>query len=259
MKIIAITQARSGSTRLPNKILKTVQGKTLLETHLHRLLQSKKIDQLIVATTIQDEDMKIKKIADAHNLLCYRGSVNDVLDRFYQAVQMLNFKPDYIVRVTSDCPLIDAALVDEIIAFTLNNRLDYCSNTLQENYPDGMDAEVFTFAAIEKAWEEAKLNSEREHVTPYIRKNSSFMGGKLFPSQNFCSLTDGEKKYFHARLTVDEEKDFQVIAKIILALGIEKNWKDYAEYYLGNKEIQQLNGNIVRNEGYLKSLREDKK
>src|ERR1019366_2808912 len=183
MKIIAITQARTGSTRCPGKILKKINDNTLLEIHLKRILQSKEINQLIVATTINKEDSGIVTISRDLGLSFYQGSVEDVLDRFYQSLQ--GQKADYIVRLTSDCPLVDPELIDQIIRYTLDNNLDYCSNTLDPKYPDGQDVEVFKFAALEKAWKEATLPSEREHVTPYIWKNSTFKGGKLFKSDNF--------------------------------------------------------------------------
>ena len=132
-------------------------------------------------------------------------------------------------------------------------NLDYYSNVLQEKYPDGQDVEVFTFSALEKAWKEATLKSDREHVTPYIRTNSSYNGGNLFQSENHNLKED----YSKVRLTVDEAKDFEVMELIIGNLGIDKDWKSYANYYLENKEIQKINGSIIRNEGYLKSLKED--
>jgi spore coat polysaccharide biosynthesis protein SpsF (cytidylyltransferase family) len=136
----------------------------------------------------------------------------------------------------------------------LARNLDYCSNTLDPTYPDGQDIEVFKFSALEKAWNEAALASDREHVTPYIWRNSSFKGGQLFSSDNF---TEG-KSYGHLRMTVDELSDFEVIKNIILQLGKDRSWLEYAEYLEGNKTVKAINENIKRNEGYSKSLNKDK-
>jgi len=251
MKIIAITQARCGSTRLPNKVLKEIKGETLLGIHLNRILKSKKIDQLLVATTTDAADDAIEKVADDMGLPFYRGSVNNVLDRYYQAAKKHN--PDWVVRLTSDCPLIDASLIDKIIDKAIELDVDYCSNTLDPTYPDGMDTEVFKYSALEKAWHEAGLNSEREHVTPYIHKNSSFHHKSLFTSYNYAN----DVNYGNVRLTVDEPADFEVIKHVVENLGLDKGWKIYADYYLEDKTINELNGNITRNEGYTASLKKD--
>lgn len=250
MKIIAITQARTGSSRLPGKILMKVGGLTLLEIHLKRVLSSTKISEVIVATTTNKEDLAIVDISNRMRLKSYQGSENDVLDRFYQALQ--GSVPDYVVRVTSDCPLIDSKLIDKVIEHTIAHGLDYCSNTLDPHYPDGQDVEVFKFTALKQAWEQAKLTSEREHVTPYIWKNSSFKDGSTFSSDNFKE----EFSFGHLRMTVDEKEDFEVISKVISALGIEKTWLDYAKF-LEQNTVRSLNENIIRNEGYTKSLKKE--
>jgi spore coat polysaccharide biosynthesis protein SpsF (cytidylyltransferase family) len=251
MKIVIVTQARTGSTRLPNKILKTINNETLLEIHLKRLEKSKLTSEIIVATTDKKEDDLIELVAKKMNLHFFRGSEHDVLDRFYQATK--NSKPDYVVRVTSDCPLIDPILIDAIIEQAILQDLDYYTNVLKEQYPDGQDIEVFKFTALERAWEDAVLTSDREHVTPYIRNNSTYNGGEMFQSNNHDIYTN----YNHVRLTVDELKDFEVIKKIIENLGTDKDWKTYANYYLEKEEIQSINNSIIRNEGYIKSLKKD--
>jgi spore coat polysaccharide biosynthesis protein SpsF (cytidylyltransferase family) len=251
MRIIAVTQARLGSTRLPGKILKEVDGTTLLGLHIHRVLKSKKIDELMVATTISPDDDAIERFANEKKLASYRGSVNDVLDRFYQAIK--NKNADYVVRLTSDCPLIDASLIDKIVAYAVDNKLEYCSNTLDPHYPDGQDVEVFTFAALEQAWREAKLISEREHVTPFIWKNSSFKDGTLFKSDNFAEGYN----FGHLRMTVDEMKDYELVKTLIRALGKEASWLDYANYLQEHEAVREINNTITRNEGYSKSLEKE--
>lgn len=252
MKIIAITQARYGSSRLPGKVLKKVGDKTLLQLHLERALKSKKIDDLIVATTIEKEADDIENLAKGLNLKTYRGSVNDVLDRFYNAA--VNETPDYVVRITSDCPLIDPEIIDNVIETCIENKCDYCSNTLNPTYPDGIDVEVFRFSALEKAWKEAKLDSEREHVTPYIWKNSSVKGGLMFKSVSH----ENKLNFSKYRLTVDEDADLKLLSKLILALGDDKTWLDYVTYLEKHKNIFETNAHISRNEGFMKSIKNDR-
>lgn len=251
MKILLITQARCGSTRLPAKVLKTINGKSLLHIHLERLKKSKLVTDMVVATTTNDEDKAICDIAIESGFQFYRGSVNDVLDRFYQAAQP--FHPDWVVRVTSDCPLLDAELVDKVIQHAIDNDLDYCSNVLEPTYPDGQDVEICRYSALKTAWIEAKQTSEREHVTPYIWKNSTFKGGNLFKSDNFSQGYN----YGHLRMTVDETKDFEVIKALIEELGTDRNWTEYAEYLEENKAVAEINNSIIRNEGYGKSVKQD--
>lgn len=253
MKVLAITQARVGSTRLPNKILKDVQGKALLEVHVQRIQSSKRISKLVVATTIHPKDNAVVQLCQKLRVSFFRGCEHDVLDRFYQAAKKI--KPNYVVRLTSDCPLLDGELIDSIINHTISKNLDYCSNTLEQMYPDGQDVEVFKFSALKLAWKKATVLSEREHVTPYIYNNSSFKGGKLFLSESYNGL---KESYNDVRLTVDEPEDLKVIDLLIAKLGLNKKWKDYADTYREEKEIHALNRHIRRNEGYLKSLKKDK-
>lgn len=252
MTVVVITQARSGSTRLPNKVLKKIGNKTLLEIHINRIKKAKLIDDIYIATTVNKSDNIIADLAKQFHVKYYRGSENDVLDRYYQTIK--DVKPDFIVRLTSDCPLIDPKLIDEVVEKAISKNLDYYSNGLVESYPDGQDIEVFKFTALEKAWKEAQLNSEREHVTPFIYKNSTFFRGTLFTSENHKS----DLNYNHVRLTVDEQNDFEVIKLLINDLGLDKDWRTYADYYLSNENIRAKNKNIARNSGYLMSVENDK-
>lgn len=250
LKTLLITQARTGSTRFPGKVLKQIEGLSLLEIHLKRLSRCQRIDKILVATTVDPEDERIYSSALNLGYSSYKGSVENVLDRFYQAA--LPLSPRWIVRVTSDCPLIDPILVDEVVQFVQNSGADYGSNTLIEHFPDGQDIEVFTFSALEKAWREATKKSEREHVTPYIRDNSSFKGGNLFSAVNFPSPQDFSK----IRMTVDEERDFLLVQKLIGDIGIDKTWEEYTQYILKNG-LSAINGDITRNEGFTKSIKND--
>lgn len=251
LKTILITQARAGSTRLPGKILKEVNGKSLLEIHLERLKKCTKVSEIIVATTINDQDKIIFNKTNEWGYNAFRGSESNVLDRFYQAVK--NSNADWIVRVTSDCPLLDATLVDDIISFAHNNKYDYVSNSLLERFPDGQDVEVFKFSALKTAFQNASLKSDLEHVTPYIRNNANGQGANLFSSKNF----DCEKDFSTIRMTVDEQRDFDLIEYLIQKLGTEKTWLEYTNYIIEN-DLIKMNNQIVRNEGFLKSLKNNK-
>lgn len=251
IKILCITQARLGATRLPGKVLKTIGGKTLLEIHLERALQSRKVTKLKVATTMEEGADKIVDIAKKLGIESYRGSTNNVLERFYFA--SLPENPDYVVRLTADCPLIDASEIDRVIDKCISGKYDYVSNTLEPTFPDGIDVEIFTFFALKKAYQEATLKSDREHVTPYIWRNSSIKGGKLFSSFNVKYQEDFSKY----RLTVDTQEDFDLIENIILHLGVDKKWLDYINYLNKNPELMKINARFKRNEGYQKSLEED--
>jgi spore coat polysaccharide biosynthesis protein SpsF len=253
MKILAITQARIGSTRLPEKILKKIDNETLLGIHLKRILKSKLISKLKVATTTETGTDQIVGIAAKLGIESYKGSINNVLDRFYQTA--LTERPDWIVRLTSDCPLIDPVEIDRVIEFALMNDLDYGSNTLDPTFPDGLDAEVFRFSALEKAVNEAKLISELEHVTPYIWKNSTYKGGSIFTSDNMKNDTD----YSSIRLTVDTAEDFLVIEKLIHILGTDMPWMDYVTALENNPQIAEINSKYQRNEGYAKSVSNENK
>lgn len=250
MKICIVTQARVGSTRFAQKVLKPIGDTTLLGLHLQRLKKSRLADMIIVATTREAGVEQIVDIAESSNVHFYQGSTEDVLDRFYQAVR--SFEPDYIVRVTSDCPLVDPVLIDAIISFAMESNVDYAANILEEVFPDGQDIEVFTFSALEKAWKEAQLLSEREHVTPFIRNNSNFMGGRLFSGKSFSNPIN----YNHVRMTVDEEKDYNTIVTLVSELGTDKNWEIYTDFILNNP-TKFHNQKITRNEGYFKSLNQD--
>lgn len=250
MKTILITQARSASTRLPGKILKEIGGKSLLQIHLERLRKCKTVSKILVATTTNLEDKFIYDSSIKWGFRASRGSESDVLDRFYKSVKDDN--PDWIVRVTSDCPLIDSELVDNVIRFVQEKNVDYGSNILVENYPDGQDIEVIKFSALKKAWHESNLMSEREHVTPFIINNSNFKGGSMFTSINYPCEFD----YSKIRMTVDEIRDFELIKVLINDLGIDKTWLEYTNYMIQNG-LTKINESIIRNEGLLKSLKND--
>lgn len=204
MRIVAIIQARMGSTRLPGKILKKVNGRPLLSYQLERLQQSNFISDLVIATTTDEKDDVIVEFCKLNNILWFRGSEEDVLARYYETAK--RFNADAIVRITSDCPIIDVQVVNKTITYFIDNNFDYVSNTVDRTYPRGLDTEVFTFAALEKAHKEAVMERDREHVTAYFYTNPDIF--KIAGVRN-------EVDYSKYRWTVDTEEDFQLIENII--------------------------------------------
>jgi len=202
LNIVAIIQARMGSTRLPGKVMKKILGKSVILWDLDRISRSKLIDEIVVAIPYgKENDVIVDTIKEYNNkIVITRGSEDDVLDRYYQAA--VKTDADVLVRITSDCPLIDPVVIDNVIEQYLDNDCDYCSNSLIRTYPRGLDTEVFSFKALEKAWNEAKKDYEREHVTPYIIENLDKF--KLFNVANDIDLS-------HMRWTLDTKEDFEFI------------------------------------------------
>lgn len=206
MRVVAIIQARMGSTRLPGKILKEVNGKPLLSYQLERLQSARLIDEIVIATTIEKQDDLIEAFCERKEVSFYRGSEFDVLARYYETA--VKFKADVIVRITSDCPIIDPLVVDKTIKYFLDHQssYDYISNTIERTYPRGLDTEVFSFEALKRAYLEASLERDREHVTAYFYTNPDRF--------RIGSIKNGvdHSKY---RWTVDTEQDFKLIKLLI--------------------------------------------
>lgn len=240
MNIVAIIQARMTSTRLPGKVLLEVQGKPLLEYQIERVLRSKLLNDIVIATTINDTDNPIVEFCERVGIKYYRGSEHDVLSRYYEAAKKNN--ADVVVRLTSDCPIIDPVELDKVINtyLTSMDAYDYVSNSLIRSYPRGMDTEVFSFKALEMTYQNATKNYEREHVTPYIYQNES-----IFEIKN-VKYKEDESKH---RWTVDTPEDFELICKIIEELyPLNRNFslEDilnifnlYPEWFDINKHIEQ--------------------
>lgn len=237
-----------GSNRLPNKVLKELCGKPMLQHIVERVQACKNVENIMIATTNKETDDAIENLCKSIGADCYRGSEDDVLDRYYQAA--MKYEPDNVIRVTADCPLIDAELIDYIISEHICGDYDYTSNTLVETYPDGLDAEVFKFSVLKDAWENAELASEREHVTPYIKFKGDYKRRSI---ERTPSL--GDKRW-----TVDTDKDFLVISKIYAALYQEGEYfgtDTILKFLEKDDTIEQINADIIRNEGYLKSIAND--
>lgn len=239
MKTVCIIQTRIGSTRLPGKVLKKMCDKSVLEHDIDRLRRVKNIDEIIIATTILEKDNAIVDESKRLKVTCYRGAEEDVLSRYYYAAKENN--ADIIVRVTSDCPLIDSEVTEKIIQYYLDNseKYDYVSNTIDRTYPRGLDTEVFSFKALEKAFNEAISERDREHVTPYIWDNSNLF--RLYQYKN-------EEDYSELRWTLDTVEDLELINRIYTILYPRKcndfNMKDVIELYKEHPKLNSINNTI---------------
>lgn len=247
---LIICQARYASTRLPGKVLLTIRNKSLLWYLLKRLELVKTPNHIIIATSTSDSNKPLMDYLRELKINYYAGDEIDVLDRFYQTAK--HYNGEIIVRITADCPLMDSTLIDRGLEIFLKNNFDYLSNVHPPTFPDGYDIEIFTFKALETSWKNAKLNSEREHVTPFIYNNPN-----IFRIENF----QNDKDLSNIRLTVDTKKDFILISKIIE--NFHDRWtkfdlKDVITFINQNPHLLKINAQYERNEGYFKSLKEDK-
>lgn len=230
-KVLCIIQARTGSTRLPGKVLKRVGNISMLEYEIKRVCQSRKIDKIVVATTTRPEDDKVVKLCKKIKVDCFRGSENDVLDRYYQCV--LKYK-DYesIVRITGDCPLIDPKVIDKVISFFIKNKgLDFAGNFLQKTFPHGMDLEVFKKSALIESAKKSRSLFEREHVDEYILRRKKFKKGNVSAGHDFSCF----------RLTLDYPEDFEVIKFLIERSKITVGFKCYIAILTKNPDIMFKN------------------
>lgn len=251
MKYLVLIQARCGSTRLPNKVMADLSGKTDLQWVIERVKRSKFVDEVMVITSIEKNNLPLIKLCAELETRVFVGSESDVLDRYYQAARLI--KPEYVIRITADCPLFDWRYLDDAIE-KMEADCDYLWQA-DEDFPDGLDLEIMKYDALEKSWREAKLCSEREHVTQYLRKHP-----ELFKTQNYtCPISGLENK----RWTLDEEEDYEFI-KQIYSYFLEQCQKedfvteDILQYISENPEIEKINSMYMRNEGLQKSLMADK-
>jgi spore coat polysaccharide biosynthesis protein SpsF len=203
MNVVAIIQARMGSSRLPGKVLMDISGASMLSRVVNRTKQAKLLNQIVVATSDRSIDDAVVREADQLGVLSFRGSENYVLDRYYKAAQLFN--ADIVVRITSDCPLIDPSIIDKVVRAFLKSGADYASNGLVRTYPRGLDVEAFTMSALTKAWQQASNPYERIHVTPYIYENPTIF--------KLLSVSDSHD-YSNYRWTVDTPEDLEFVRKI---------------------------------------------
>lgn len=252
--IIAIIQARMGSSRLPGKIMMPLVGKPVLWHIITRLQRATHLDHICVATTTSSEDDCIEDMCGLWNIPVFRGSNDDVLLRYYECAKnngMQETNEDYIIRITADCPLIDPEIVDILIEKAVEGHYDYVSNTDPPTFPDGLDVEVFRFDILKVTAQEARLSSEREHVTPFMRKNKSFLKYNYFGTLDLSNI----------RLTLDTYEDYNLMTTIYDTLyhkGEIISLKDVLNLLDYKPDIFAINAKYKRNEGFEKSLSQDR-
>ncbi len=250
MKTVAIIQARIGSKRLPGKVMADVAGKPLLRRVLDRAAAIQGVDQVVLATTSSEHERPLIELAKNCAIEVFAGSEVDVLDRYYQAA--LAFSAEAIVRITADCPLLDPAVSSQVLERFVQDAYDYVSNIHPPTFPDGLDTEVFSFGALERAWREGTLASEREHVTPYIWKNPS----------KFLIFNVANDRYLSSlRWTVDEPADLEFVRTIYSHLSVKASafgMQEVLGLLSDHPELQRINQGIPSNLGYCKSLQEDR-
>lgn len=247
-RTVAIVQARMGSVRLPGKVLREIQGEPMLHHVLSRVQRATRLDDLIVATSELKEDNCIAELTSSWGFQTFRGAAEDVLDRYYRAARLSG--AELIVRITADCPLIAPDLIDQAIEEMLSSNADYVSNSRpNSSYPEGLDVEIVRFDALQRAWREASLTSEREHVTPYIWK-----GGHGFST---LQLTCPEPLP-RVRLTVDEAADLEFMNELFARVDAgAMPWADLLRWVLEHRGQLPTNLSVVRDAGYQRSLSSD--
>jgi spore coat polysaccharide biosynthesis protein SpsF len=250
-KIVAVIQARMGSTRLPGKILKTIEGKPMLWHIVDRLKRVEKVDDVVIATSNNSKDDQVFQMADEYSISCFRGSETDVLRRFYDAAVEAEAK--YIIRITGDCPLVDPKIIGELINLYFDKHLDFCgvatgagvANQSNINrFPDGLDAEMFSFKVLKEADNEAYADFQREHVTPFIWKNK-----ERYKSATLYSSTGD---YSNLRWTVDNQEDYDFAKWIYSMLYHENNEFNYLDVLNLLKKYPEAasNNHLIGKEGY---------
>lgn len=239
MKVVALVQARMGSTRLPNKVMLPINGVPMIELLLKRLSKACEIDQIVVATSTDVRNAPLLEHVKSLGYACEMGSESDVLERFVDIARLHH--ADVVVRITGDCPLVDPILVDECVRRFKSAGVEYFSNVVPPTYPDGLDIEVFSFAALDTASGKTNRLSDREHVTPYLRESGEFSCASMSHLENLSSL----------RWTVDEVQDFSVVKSVFEYFQPEIHfpWQSVLELQRSQPELFSVNQTIKRNEG----------
>lgn len=251
LNAVAIIQARMGSTRLPGKVLADICGKPLLKRLIERVRATPGISRVVVATTTESADDVLADWCSAQAVAVYRGSVDDVLDRFWQCAQQ--HPAEFIVRVTADDPLKDPEVIAQALALCASSpEVDYASNTLHPTYPEGLDIEVVRFRTLKRAAREAKLPSEREHVMPYVWKNPDRFVLRGFTMQPDLS---------HWRWTVDKPADLELVRRIFAHFADQPlvGHQAVIAWLKDNPELLAINAGTIRHEGYFKTLATEQK
>lgn len=237
MNVVAIIQARMGSTRLPGKILKDIAGETMLARVVNRVRRARLIDEILVATTDRPADDAVVEECGRCSVAVSRGDQDDVLDRYFRAAQLA--KAEVVVRITSDCPLIDPEISDKTVAAFLQAQPDYASNRIIQTYPRGLDTEVMTFDALARAWQQARKPYERTHVTPYLYEH---------PAEFRLLSVTGDEDHSGHRWTVDTPEDLEFVRAVYASFAgkTEFSCRDVLDLLDREPELMELNRFIMQ-------------
>lgn len=249
VSVLGVLQARTSSSRLPGKVMLPILGVPMLVRQIERLRRSQKMGHLVVATSVDASDDALAALCTDIGVEVSRGSLDDVLDRFVQAARPHD--PKWVIRLTGDCPVADHKIIDSMISASIDGDYDYVTNCLEPTYPDGLDAEVVRCSVLETAWRNATMQSEREHVTPFIYKHPERF--------RICQLR-ARQDYSKLRWTVDELRDFELVTRIYEALyptNPDFDFQDILALLKKQPELATFNTVHERNEGYAKSLSRD--
>jgi spore coat polysaccharide biosynthesis protein SpsF len=238
-RTVTIIQARMSSSRLPGKVLKEIAGKAMLAWVVERSRGAKRVDEVVVATSVEPADDAIASFCEQMGFLVFRGNLYDVLDRFYQAAKW--FQADVVVRLTADCPVIDPTVIDLVLERFFEARVDFAANRLpppwRRTYPIGLDTEVCTFAGLERAWREAVEPYEREHVMPYFYDQEG---------RYKILLVDHEPDYGALRWTVDTPEDLELVRQIFAHFSgrVYFSWYEVIDLFTKNPEMAKINASV---------------
>jgi spore coat polysaccharide biosynthesis protein SpsF (cytidylyltransferase family) len=247
MNTLGVVQARVSSSRLPGKVLQPIVGRPMLRHEIDRVRRARSLDALVVATSVDASDDPIAALCADADVRCFRGSLNDVLDRIYQAAR--GDRPRVVVRLTGDCPLADPALIDGVVELFRASDFDLVATA--DTFPDGLDVEAIRYEALEDAWKHATRPSDREHVTRFVRRQPERFRIGRYPSAANLS---------HLRWTVDEPEDFDFVRRVYEALyprNPEFGTDEVLALLASQPELLELNRGRVRNEGLQRSLAAD--
>ena len=248
MRTVAIIQARMQATRLPGKVLADLEGKPVLRRVVDRARRASTLDAVVVATSDNPADDVLAGFCREFGTDCFRGSRDDVLDRYRRAAEC--FQAEVVVRLTADCPLLDPQVIDRVVRAYGQGEFDYVSNALECTYPDGLDTEVFSYKSLERAWREARRQSEREHVSSYITRHP-----ELFRLHNVLCDED----LSDLRWTVDEPEDLEFVRAVYRGCGPGPfGMSEVLRLLQEQPQLIEINRRFKRNEGYARSLREDR-
>jgi spore coat polysaccharide biosynthesis protein SpsF len=239
MKVVTIIQARMGSTRLPGKVLKDLGGRTVLERVVRRAQKCRLADEVVVATSVEPANDAIAEECTRLRVRVLRGSEDDLLDRYFRAAEVT--QADVVVRITSDCPLVDPGVSDESIRAFLETCPDYASNVLERTYPRGLDTEVFSLCALDRAFREAKDPFQREHVTPFFYQH---------PERFKLVSVKGERDFSNHRWTLDTPEDLEFLQAVYARLGDRDfTWRDVLSLVESEPRMAEINKGVVQKTG----------